>query len=154
VEITRRTDYAIRMLMALARVPEGQSCSARELSLVQRVPHPLARGILSELARAGFVKTRRGSGGGVELARPAADISVLSVVECLEGPVSLGLCTTDADYCDLVDACVMHRVWEEAEDQLRDLLANRSLAYLAAEGDTTWDRSEPSSGAHTEEVRP
>jgi Rrf2 family protein len=131
MEITRRTDYAIRMLIALARVPEGESCSARELALEQRVPHPLARGILSELARAGFVKTRRGSGGGVVLARPASETSVLSVVECLEGPVTLGLCTTDVDYCDQVDVCVMHRVWEEAEGQLRNLLASRTLAYLA-----------------------
>ncbi len=144
MEITRRTDYAIRMLIALARLPEGQSCSARRLSLEQRVPHPLARGILSELARAGFVNTRRGSGGGVALARPAGEITVLSLVESLEGPVTLGLCTTDTEYCDQVDACVMHEVWMEAEDQLRGLLASRTLAYLANEGVTGHNRQGPS----------
>jgi Rrf2 family protein len=135
VEITRRTDYAIRMLIELARAPEGRPYSARELAGSQDVPHPLARGILSEMARAGFVKTRRGSGGGVVLARPAEDISVLSIVRCIEGDVGLGLCTTDPDYCGRTGSCRMHMLWEEAEAQLHALLESRSLADLAVPDD-------------------
>jgi Rrf2 family iron-sulfur cluster assembly transcriptional regulator len=130
MEITRRTDYAIRMLIALASSPNGECVPAAELARRQNVPYPLARGIISDLARAGFITSRRGSGGGVVLARPPADISVLSIVESIEGPVALGLCTSDSEYCGQVAVCIMHRVWKEAEAQLRGLLAHRSLAYL------------------------
>jgi DNA-binding IscR family transcriptional regulator len=64
------------------------------------------------------------------LARPAAEISVLSVIESIEGPVALGLCTSDPEYCSQVGVCIMHRVWKEAEAQLRRILADRSIAYL------------------------
>jgi len=147
VEITRRTDYAMRMLIALARTPEGRPRSARELAVGQNVPHPLARGILSELARAGFVKTRRGSGGGVLLARPAATITVLSVIECVEGPVGLGLCTLDPDYCDQTSVCNMHDLWMEAEAQLQALLRSRTLADLAVTDDISSGRPENPCGA-------
>lgn len=132
MEITRRTDYAIRMLISLAREPEGQPVSAGELGRRQDVPHALARGIVSQLARAGFVASRRGAGGGVVLARPAGEIDVLSVVEAIEGRIGLGLCTNDPGYCHRVDACVMHRVWAEAEQRLRSFLGTRTIADLSA----------------------
>ena len=120
MEITRRTDYAIRMLIALARVPDGGSRSAA-----------------SDLAHCDLVTTRRGAGGGVILARPASHISVLSIIECIEGRLALGLCTNDPEYCDQVRVCVMHGVWKQAEAQLRTFFENRSLAYLAVDGDAS-----------------
>jgi Rrf2 family protein len=134
VEITRRTDYATRMLIALASAPPGTCIPASELARGQKVPYALARGILTELTRAGFVTSRRGAGGGVTLARAATDITVLEIVEAIEGLIGLGLCTTDPDYCRQVDVCWMHAVWVEAEAQLRSLLASRSLAYIAGGG--------------------
>ena len=125
------------MLIALARVPDGGSRSAAELAASQRVPYPLARGILSDLAHCDLVTTRRGAGGGVILARPASHISVLSIIECIEGRLALGLCTNDPKYCDQVGVCVMHGVWKQAEVQLRAFLENRSLAYLAADRDAS-----------------
>lgn len=130
MEITRHTDYAIRMLLSLARAPEGQPLSARELGRMQDVPYAFARGIASKLVRAGFATSRRGGGGGVVLARPANEITVLSVIESTEGNVGLGLCTHDPDYCHRVDGCAMHQVWMEAEAQLRTFLAARTIADL------------------------
>jgi Rrf2 family protein len=154
VEITRRADYAVRMLIALARAPEGACLSAGQLAHSQNVPYPLARGILSELARAGLVTTRRGVGGGVVLAQPAAEVTVLSIIECIEGPVYLGLCTSDPEYCRQVDVCVMHSVWKEAEAQLRKLLAARTLAYLTGEGLSEWLVPAPAAGARLQGGEP
>lgn len=153
MEITRRTDYAIRMLIALARAPEG-ALSAAYLAHAQNVPYALARGILSELARGGFVTTRRGAGGGVMLARPAAAIDALSIVECVEGPLCLGLCTEDPDYCRQVNTCVMHKVWKEAEAQVRSVLATRSLAYLADQDNASDFGETAPLPATSKEVRP
>ena len=130
MEITRHTDYAIRMLLALACAPGGRPLSARELGRMQDVPYAFARGIVSDLVRAGFVTSRRGAGGGVMLARPATEITVLSVIESTEGEVGLGLCTHDPDYCHRVDGCAMHQVWIEAEAQLRGFLDARTIADL------------------------
>lgn len=142
------------MLIALAREPEGEFRSAAELALSQKVPYALARGILSHLAHCGLVLTRRGAGGGVALARPSDQISALSIIECIEGPVSLGLCTTDPEYCNQVGTCLMHGTWKEAEAQLRVLLAGRSLAYLAAETNRGRLHSTPAPRVASEEVRP
>jgi Rrf2 family protein len=142
------------MLIALARAPKGESVSAANLAREQRVPYALARGILSQLARAGFLATRRGAGGGVSLSRPPEQISALSVVECLEGPLCLGLCTEDPDYCAQMGTCVMHRVWKEAEALVRAHLASRSLAYLADE-QNSFESDEAGVPPRTfEEVRP
>jgi Rrf2 family iron-sulfur cluster assembly transcriptional regulator len=136
VEITRHTDYAIRMLVSLAGATEGRPVSARELARAQDVPYAFARGIVSDLVRAGFATGRRGTGGGVMLARPAAEITVLAVIESTEGDVSLGLCTHDTDYCHRTDGCAMHRVWMEAEARLRSFLATRTIADLVMNSPT------------------
>lgn len=131
MEITRRTDYAIRILLALARQPDGVPVSSRELGRAQDVPYPFARGILTELVAAGFVASRRGAGGGVVLARPPDAITVLEVVEAMEGRLTLNLCTRDEAYCRQSDACLMHGVWLESEDLLRRHLAGKTIGMLA-----------------------
>jgi Rrf2 family protein len=133
VEVTQRTDYAIRILLSLALAPEGQTLSARALGEMQDVPYAFARGIVSDLVRAGFATSRRGAGGGVALARPAAEISLLAVIESTEGEVGLGLCTHDPDHCHRMEGCAMHAVWLEAEAQLRVFLAARTIADLVTD---------------------
>lgn len=132
MEITRRTDYAIRILLALARLPQGARLSARELGRLQEVPYAFARGILTELVAAGFITSRRGVGGGVCLARPAQSITLLDVVEAMEGRVNLNLCTRDPEYCGRAGDCFMHQIWQEAERALRRSLASYDFASLAA----------------------
>jgi Rrf2 family protein len=134
LEITRRTDYAIRILLALAGRPDGEPLSSRELGKLQDVPHAFARSIVTELVGAGFVTSRRGAGGGVALARPAAQITLLEVIRALEGGLSLNLCTHDDDYCRRAASCAMHEVWLEAEAVLSRHLSQQDFAALAARG--------------------
>jgi DNA-binding IscR family transcriptional regulator len=68
----------------------------------------------------------------MRLGRPAGSISLLSVVESVEGPVGLSLCTSDPDFCRFAEDCAMHQVWLEAEDLLRGYLSSHTLADLAA----------------------
>jgi Rrf2 family protein len=155
VEVTRRTDYAIRILLSLALAPEGRPLSARALGEMQDVPYAFARGIVSDLVRAGFATSRRGAGGGIALARPAAEVSLLAVIESTEGEIGLGLCTHDPDYCHRMNGCSMHKVWLEAEAQLRVFLAGRTIADLAADPTVLDPTAGPAPAATThEEVTP
>lgn len=130
MEVTRRTDYAIRLLVALAQQPGGTFMSASELAAMQEVPRAVARSVLSDLARAGLVTARKGARGGMGLGAPPESISLLAVVEAIEGPIALSLCSNDPEYCGYTEVCSMHRVWLEAEDVLRSFLASRTLADL------------------------
>lgn len=129
MNITRRTDYAIRMLMEIARVSDGP-VSVRTLADSQGVPYAFARGIQRELVGAGFALTQRGSRGGVTLARPASSISLLDVVEAMQGPVSCSVCTNDPGWCSQMGGCKVHPVWRGADDLVREYLASRDLEGL------------------------
>lgn len=133
LEITRRTDYALRILLEMARLPNGVRVSAQDLSKLADVSYPFARGIITRLAAVGLLTSRRGAGGGISLARSASSITLLEIVRVMEGDVSLNLCARDPHYCARSGSCPAHAIWEQATDRLESLLASKDLAALAAE---------------------
>ena len=136
-DVSRRTDYAIRILVELAGQPDGGRLSARRLGESLGIPSPCTRRIVTQLAAAGFVTTRRGVGGGVGLAQPAADISLRDIVCELDGSISLNECTRAPDSCPRRSVCQVHGVWREADDMLDRFLSQKSLAMIAAAGRET-----------------
>ena len=133
MEITRRTDYATRIMLELARLPGGQRASARTLGDLAEVGYPFARSIVTELASSGLVDARRGPSGGVMLARPASQISLYDVVVAIEGGVCLNACVTQPGYCTREEGCNAHDVWAQASSLLADYLASRDLESLVSE---------------------
>ena len=129
MEVSRRTDYAIRILLELAR-SDGGPVSVRTLARRQDVPYAFARGIQRELVAAGLVESRRGAHGGIVLARPAETISLLDVVEAMQGAPSCSVCTSDPDWCDRMGDCAVHSVWSEADEMVSEYLGSKSLAGL------------------------
>jgi DNA-binding IscR family transcriptional regulator len=77
------------------------------------------------------VDTRRGSGGGVGLARPAGEISLNDVVSVMEGGVALNRCQRDPGACTLAPTCPVHPVWQDAGRLLADYLERCSILELA-----------------------
>ncbi|MBC7225271.1 MAG: Rrf2 family transcriptional regulator [Anaerolineae bacterium] len=138
--ITRKTDYASRIVLELAMAPPGVWVTTQEIADRRLVPHPITRQVVSQLVKSGLVKSRRGSEGGVSLARPAAEISLLDVVEAMEGPIALNPCVLDPQECPLVEECPVHDAWVRAQADLVahlrqetfDVLAQRALAERAA----------------------
>jgi Rrf2 family protein len=118
--------------LELSTRPYGTVLSARDLGQLQGIPYPFARGIVTALATHGFIVTRRGPQGGVALARPPSDLNVLDVVEAMEGPTNLNLCTRDPDYCSRSGACFMHQIWLQADEVLKGFLRSQDFASLAA----------------------
>ena len=129
MEITRRTDYAIRILMELAR-SGGGPISIRTLATSQDVPYAFARGIQRDLAAAGIVESRRGAAGGAVLARPAEDITLLDVVHATQVNSSCSVCTNDPTWCNRMSGCSVHRVWREVDEMMTSYLGSKSLAGL------------------------
>jgi Rrf2 family protein len=129
VEITRRTDYAIRLMLALAE-GDGRPISVRELAERQQVPYAFARGIQRDLVAAGLTTSKRGVAGGLMLARPADEISLLDVIEAVEGPIALNMCTADPEWCQRMGSCSVHQVWRGADDLVKEYFGGKSLAGL------------------------
>jgi Rrf2 family protein len=121
-ELTKRADYAIRSVVALARIPDGERRSVRQLAAEQNVPPRFLPQVMSDLVNAGIVEGTVGRSGGYRLARPASDISLLEVVEAIEGDGRRRFCVLRDAPCGLSGTCDVHDMFEAAQtDVLRRL---------------------------------
>ncbi len=131
IGIGRQTDYAARIVLHLATLEEGARVTAREIAAKRLLPPAFVRRIISKLAEAGILSTVRGSGGGVTLARPAREISLLDVVKAMEGGLVLNACVDEPKSCPLSAACPVNKAWCKATDTLAATLAKVRFDQLA-----------------------
>jgi Rrf2 family protein len=131
ITISRETDYAARVLLHLALQGDGERTTAQQIAQQRVIPRALVRRVVTRLASAGLVLTSRGNEGGISLARPASEISLLEVVEAMEGPVALNQCLVEPAICPLVPACTVHAAWEHARDVIRTHLQDITFDQLA-----------------------
>lgn len=117
--VTREADYAIRCVLEVAR--HGRVSAARVAEIQSISPTFLGK-IVQSLARAGILSTRRGVGGGVSLAQPLESITVLRVIEAVEGPLCLNDCVADPPQCPQIDTCPVFPFLERAQGALKELL--------------------------------
>lgn len=123
MEISRRTDYGVRVILDLAVLSENERTSTQEIAERQNIPSPFLAKIISQLSLSGLVITYRGAGGGVKLARPASEISLLQVIEALDGPVRLNRCVIEPSACPRDEYCPVHHIWAKAQIELVALLS-------------------------------
>lgn len=133
MRISNLTDQAVVLMQAAASRCGGQRVRASDLALATGVPVPTAQKLVSQLTRAGLLKSVRGSGGGIRLARPASAITLADVVEALEGPIALTACSAPeaTQDCHREEACAMRPHWDPVNHAVRGALASISLASLA-----------------------
>jgi Rrf2 family protein len=132
VRITAKADYAVRAAVELAAVEEsGRPVKGEQLARNQDIPKNFLENILTELRRAGIVRTRRGADGGYQLARPAAEITVADVLRAVEGPLAAvqGVRPDGLRYRGT--AAALPEVWVALRASLRDVLEHVSLADIA-----------------------
>jgi Rrf2 family protein len=129
---TRRTDYGIRAMIVLAGAEEPP-VAANVIGQAMDIPTGFLQQVLRELQQAGLVTSRPGPSGGYALARAAEEISMLQIVEALEGPLRSAECALRGGPCHWDDVCALHWVWSSARDALCDELAAASLARVAAD---------------------
>ena len=133
LQLTMTGEYAVRAMIHLATLPPDVTAQIADISRAWEVPETFLRKIMSQLSRNGLVVTYRGNGGGVALARPAHTITLLDVIECIEGVLALNACIADPGMCHRVPECAVHQVWCEAQHKLREILSGRTLADLAGQ---------------------
>lgn len=131
MDITRRCDYACRMLRAVCQ-GAGKRISVADIAEVEDIPYSFARSIQHDLVKAGLLCTTRGARGGVALSRGLSDISVLDVLRAVEGSVAISPCSEDPAYCLRSGSCAYHRVWCGADRLLEDYFESITLADLFA----------------------
>jgi len=118
MQITRQADYALRAMVYLARLGPEERAATKKIAEVQKIPPSFLAKIISQLSIAKLIDTSRGARGGVLLARPASEISLLEVVEANNGPIALNDCTVTPGKCDNAEFCPLHDIWQEAQDEL------------------------------------
>ena len=118
LELTKRADYAIRAVLALARTPGTERRSVRDVAAQQRIPVRFLPQVMGDLVRAGLVEATVGRSGGYRLAKPPTEISLLDVVEAVEGDSRRRVCVLRGGPCALDGVCDVHAVFAAAQDDV------------------------------------
>jgi Rrf2 family protein len=132
-QITRRADYAVRILLDLGGQPSGTWAPAAETARRMGVPQAFLHKITADLVRAGLVRTFPGPTGGLALGRPAPQISLLHILEAIDGPICLNICLARPHECPRDQICPAHRIWGRAQAALVAELRTATLDALVAE---------------------
>lgn len=131
LRVTKLTDYASFVLTLLAGAPERVH-SAAELAERTHLETPTVSKLLKALAQAGLVEAFRGANGGYRLAKPAAQIRLIAIVEAIEGPLGMTECSLHDGDCGIQDHCGVRANWRRINDVVVDALASVTLAQMLA----------------------
>jgi Rrf2 family protein len=118
MQITRQADYAIRAVRYLAKQGSEKRVATSTVAKEMQIPPSFLAKIISQLSIAGLLHTSRGARGGVALARDSKDISVLDVVEAIDGPILLNECVGSNKPCVFEGDCLVHPIWAEVQETL------------------------------------
>jgi len=131
MQLTRAADYAVRVMIHLAALPEGQRSLLPGLAKATGVPDSFLSKVLQALVRARMVSSRRGQLGGFEILQRGREASVREVVEAVEGPINLNVCLLHGKGCDRKSRCLAHPVWADAQSAMLKVLNGALIADLA-----------------------
>ncbi len=125
---SRSCVYGIRAMSYLAGQPCGRLIGVQQISQHEGIPAPYLSKVLLDLRRCHLLRSRRGTGGGFELFLPPAEITLLMIVNCLEGNDIFTRCILADQACDHVGGCILHEKWFAIRNQLIRSLGQISLA--------------------------
>ena len=130
MQITRQADYAVRAMTYLAQLGPDQRAATGQIAQEKSIPPSFLAKIVSQLSVAGLLQTSRGAHGGVSLAKPPDAISLLDVVEAIDGPILLNDCVSEMSNCTFLDDCPLKVVWCDAQKMLVDHLAKANFSHF------------------------
>lgn len=135
LRINRQTDYAVRVLLALAKRGGDIRLSSAEIQQEMLIPPSYMARIVAQLAQSGLLQTYPGRDGGLQLPRPAGEITLKDVVEAFEGPILLSEClqAKSEDDCPFRVNCPVSPKWGRVQVAMLRELASISFADLAKE---------------------
>ncbi len=127
LQLTRRADYAVRVALCLGREQGGARLAASEIARRMDMPPRFLPQVMQDLVRAGLVEASLGRGGGYRLTRLPGDISLLEVIEAVEGDARRRTCVLSAGVCDASRPCDVHGLFARAQDALLEELRGASI---------------------------
>lgn len=130
MQINITTDYAIRIALHLARTE--RVTTSVEIANEMQIPQNYVPNIAKKLRNSGVILATFGPLGGYRLARPAEDISLLEIIEVMEGPLRINRCLEDDAYCSrqATEYCKVHQVYLRVQNNMREILAAQTLDKL------------------------
>ncbi len=128
MRLSRKSDYALRAVMHFAGLPKGKLASIGEVAKAQGIPREFLAKILKDLTWGGILVSFQGVTGGYRLAKPAKEITFLDVIEAMDGPVSLNLCTEKDCECQHFDDCPMKEFWIKQQDHFKKALSRANFS--------------------------
>lgn len=137
MQLTRAADYAVRVLIHLATLPEQTRVLLPGLALATDSPESFLSKVLQTLAHAQLISSRRGKLGGFAILPRGREATILEVIETIDGPVRLNVCLNGGKDCDRKSTCPAHPVWARAQRAMFDVLLSATVSSLAAKTSPT-----------------
>ena len=133
LRLSKKAEYALMALKDLASRPEAEAASARDIAERYAIPVELMAKVLQRLARRRLLVSHHGTRGGYLLARPASQVSVADVIEAIDGPVTVTVCTRADDECDQYATCNIRDPLWRIRDQIVNALTSYTIQAFAAD---------------------
>lgn len=132
LRLSKLADYGVVILAALARRPEEQ-VTASQLSEETHLPVPTVAKLLKKLAKSGHVRATRGAAGGYRLAIPAGEITAVSIIEAVDGPIQIVSCAgKHPKPCARKINCTVKGSWDPINTIIRNSLSRVTLSELVS----------------------
>lgn len=129
MRLSRKSDYALRAVKHIANLPTGKLGSINSISEAESVPREFLAKILKDLTRSGILVSYQGVTGGYRLAHNPKDVNFLDVIEAIDGPLHLNLCTESKTCsCDQYEGCQLRSFWEQQEKFFKRNLEKQNFA--------------------------
>jgi Rrf2 family protein len=123
-----RTDYGLIALKHIASLPDGSLANAREIAANFSLPPNMLAKILQSLSQSGIIEAQKGSGGGYRLARSPGEVTLAQILESIEGPVHMVMCTSNDGCCTLEDRCTVKNGLTSLEQKFYEFFDTVTLA--------------------------
>ena len=133
MKLSTRVRFGLRIMMQLGLEGRTQPIFGGRIAEAQGLSEPYVDQLLAPLRAGGLVMSRRGRRGGYMLARPPSEITVLEIVEVLEGKLTLVDCTDAPDVCGRSSSCATRQVWLKLSNAIRDTLGSITLEEVCRE---------------------
>ena len=132
MKISRKADYALRAVLYISKQPTDIRNSINAIAEAESVPRDFLAKILKELTRAEILKSYQGVHGGYQMAKSPNQVSVLDVIESMDGPLGINLCVRGEDGCgcDKSGRCTMFPFWDKLQKQLKTILKSETMVKL------------------------
>ena len=132
MQLTRAADYAVRVMVHLAKSPRDQRALLPAIGAATSAPESFLSKVLQSLTRARLIESRRGPAGGFQISTRGRQASMLEVIEAIDGPVSLNVCLNPNRSCPRKGRCPAHLVWAKAQEALLGVLSTALISDLAS----------------------